>query len=229
MLIKMEGGCSLYNNFEGLPEDRKVRIIWACIEEFAKNGYGKASTNTIVKKADISKGILFHYFGSKRNLYLYILDYVTDFAVRKFYTMNSEPPSDIFERILSYSVIKLKMYYDEPLIYSFIYTAFISTPEELKDDIQEKYNRLYGENMAVFLKGIDTSAFRKDIDPNKAMESILLFVDAITNKYLGIYKSIPADEAMANLDRVMKESIEYIDILKYGIYGGSRPQIAPAT
>jgi AcrR family transcriptional regulator len=214
----MKGGCPLYSNFEGLSEEKKDRIIWVCIEEFAQKGYGKASTNTIVKMADISKGILFHYFGSKRNLYLYVLDYAVDFAVRKFYSMNSEPPSDIFERILKFSVIKLKMFYNEPLIYKFIYSAFISTHEELKDDIQERYNRLYGENTETFLKGIDTSAFRKDIDPGKGIESIMLFMDAITNKYLAKYRSIPADEAFANLDNMIRESLEYLDILKYGIY-----------
>ena len=50
----------MYESFENLPEDKKKRIIEASIEEFAKKGYEKASTNNIVKTAGISKGILFH-------------------------------------------------------------------------------------------------------------------------------------------------------------------------
>jgi len=39
----------------------------AALKEFARNGYGKASTNEIIKQAKISKGSLFNYLIIKKN------------------------------------------------------------------------------------------------------------------------------------------------------------------
>ena len=158
----------MYANFENLPEEKKKRIIEACMEEFAHNGYDKASTNNIVKKAGISKGAIFHYFGNKKNLYLYILDYVISYMSKKLYDMMGTSSDDIFERIVNTGVVKIKLAYEEPLMYEMIYMAFITTPEELKEEIQKRYNKLYAESMPFFMGNIDMSRFREDIDQRKA-------------------------------------------------------------
>ena len=43
--------------------------------EFARYGYEQASTNRIVQAAGIGKGMLFHYFKSKLDLFRYLVDY----------------------------------------------------------------------------------------------------------------------------------------------------------
>ena len=63
--------------FDRLNPEKKERIINAALKEFAQNGYEKASTNEIIKEAEIAKGSLFNYFNSKKELYLFLLDYVT--------------------------------------------------------------------------------------------------------------------------------------------------------
>ena len=40
----------------------KEKILNVAIAEFAQNGYKAASTNIICKKANISKGLLYHYY-----------------------------------------------------------------------------------------------------------------------------------------------------------------------
>lgn len=46
----------------------------AALHEFAAQGYRNASVNSIVKKAGISKGSLFWYFGSKDSLFRALVD-----------------------------------------------------------------------------------------------------------------------------------------------------------
>jgi len=208
----------LYANFENLPEEKKKRIIEACMEEFAHNGYDKASTNNIVKKAGISKGAIFHYFGNKKNLYLYILDYVISYMSKKLYDMMGTSSDDIFERIVNTGVVKIKLAYEEPLMYEMIYMAFITTPEELKEEIQKRYNKLYAESMPFFIENIDMSRFRKDIDQRKALEVIMLFIDALANKYINIFRNKSANEVLINMDKIMEEYREYFEILKKGLY-----------
>jgi len=59
-------GDSMQEIMPGIEPEKRDRILNAAIEEFASFPFEKASTNHIVAKAGISKGLLFHYFGSKQ-------------------------------------------------------------------------------------------------------------------------------------------------------------------
>ena len=58
--------------FTNIPKEKKQIIINSAYKVFSKNNYKKASTNEIVELSNISKGILFHYFKNKFNLYKYL-------------------------------------------------------------------------------------------------------------------------------------------------------------
>ena len=58
--------------FLQLDTEKQQRVLEAAIDEFAERGYEKASMNTVVKKAGISKGALFKYFGNKSGLFAFV-------------------------------------------------------------------------------------------------------------------------------------------------------------
>ncbi|MCT8978714.1 TetR/AcrR family transcriptional regulator [Clostridium sp. CX1] len=204
--------------FESLPEEKKKRILDASIEEFAINGYDKASTNSIVKKAEISKGLLFHYFGSKKSLFLYVFDYCVNDLTSRYYLMKKEEPKDIFERFMWFSVLKIKTMHQEPLMSRLVFSAVSNMPKELSEELTEKYKNLFAKHMPLIMGDIDTSKFRKDIDSQKAVELIMIFMDGIANKYLQKYRNKPADEVFNDAEKIMEEFNDYINILKVGIY-----------
>ena len=70
-------------NFEKIPLEEQQRILEICLAEFAAKGYERASTNAIVNMAGIPKGTLFYYFGSKKDLYLYLIDHAADTFIDK--------------------------------------------------------------------------------------------------------------------------------------------------
>jgi len=57
------------------PEEQK-KIIDAALDEFADKDFGAASLNSIIVKAGISKGSMYHYFANKEDLYFYIIDQI---------------------------------------------------------------------------------------------------------------------------------------------------------
>lgn len=214
----------MIDKFESLPEEKKKRILDACIEEFAVNGYDKASTNSIVKKADISKGILFHYFGNKKTLFLYIFDYCLQHLSDRYYSVKETEPKDIFERIMWMSILKIRMTHEEPLMNRLVFSAISNMPESLKNEITERYNAYYAKHMPEFFRDIDTSKFRKEIDVQKAINLIMMCTDGISNKYLQEYKNKPVDEVFGNVEKIVEEYNEYMDILKFGIYNQIKRQ-----
>ena len=67
------------DKFFDLKKEKQDRMINAALKIFSMRGYQYASTDDIVKEAGISKGLLFHYFGSKLGLYSFIYDYSVRF------------------------------------------------------------------------------------------------------------------------------------------------------
>lgn len=56
-----------------LNRKKQDLIFQAALEEFAECGYIQASTNTICKKAGISKGSMFQYFPNKEDLFVFVI------------------------------------------------------------------------------------------------------------------------------------------------------------
>ena len=208
----------MFSVFENLPEDKKQKIIDAAIEEFALNGYRNGSTNEIIKKAEISKGILFHYFKNKKNLYLYILDYSIDYYSRFFYGyIENLGNDDIFEIIKEISIKKLELFSGSPTMYEFIAKAFISYPEELEEEIRKRYEDVLVNSFGQISSKLDMKRFRENIDKNKAMEVIMFTLDGLTNKYIKEYKR-KENKIMEDAKELISIFDEYLEILKWGVY-----------
>jgi len=117
--------------FTALNPEKQMRIINAAYKEFARHGYKKASTNRIVESAGIGKGMLFYYFGSKLELYNFLLEYAVSFFNQYFGKLRAKPAnSDFFEQYKIAGKIKLKAYAANPYIFEF-YTKIFYNPEDL--------------------------------------------------------------------------------------------------
>ncbi|WP_309451730.1 TetR/AcrR family transcriptional regulator [Clostridium sp.] len=208
--------------FESLQDEKKKRILDAAIEEFAINGYDKASTNSIVKRAGISKGILFHYFGSKKNLFLYLFDYCITNLADKYYLSKDNEPEDLFERFIRISIRKMKIVQEEPLMNELVYSAITNMPESLKNEITERYSSYSSKYLKEVFENLDTSKFRKEIDSQKAIEVVMICMDGLSSKYTQKYKGISMEEILKNVEEIMEDFNKYLEILKFGVYEESK-------
>mgnify|MGYP002539826609 CR=1 FL=1 len=59
----------------------RQRILDAAMEEFSRNGYDGASLNTVCAEKGISKGIIYHYFKDKDELYLDAYDKIKNVCI----------------------------------------------------------------------------------------------------------------------------------------------------
>lgn len=73
------------DKFFDVKKEKQDRIINASLKMFALNGYRHASTDDMVREAAISKGLLFHYFGSKLGLYVFCMTTVRGLCCWSFH------------------------------------------------------------------------------------------------------------------------------------------------
>jgi TetR/AcrR family transcriptional regulator len=215
----------LYSAFEKQPQEKKDLIIKVAIEEFVKNGYEKTSTDVITRRAGISKGILFHYFKSKKNLYLYLVNYVKDRLTEiSMEALREIQCDDFFERIKEIVLLKQKVtarYLQET---QFITDAFTNPPVAVKKEMEEiikKYYETYQGDFLlehVYIKDlIQTEKLREDISVDTVISMTMCIVEQLSNKYLALYKNKQID-IMNSTESLLRELNEYLKIVKYGIY-----------
>ena len=99
--------------------DKKHKIISAAIVEFAKNGFEKASMDTIALKAKVAKGTIFYHFRSKNELFFGIVDEsqkrLSEEMKREIKKMKTS--QEKLEKIIDIEVNFIKKYRDLFLIY----------------------------------------------------------------------------------------------------------------
>ncbi len=209
----------MFESFEKLSYDKRRKITDICIEEFSKYGYQKASTNTMVEKAGISKGILFHYFGSKKRLFLYILDFASnDFYSKVKKCIGDSYTKDILERVKLFTLAKFKASSAVPQSYNeLISRTFLSAPRGLEKEIQERYIKYYNDAKSLYFEDIDFNRFREDINIEKTIEMIFFVLEGINHKYLKKFEG-KASNIINDFDAINKELDEYLDILRKSFY-----------
>ena len=70
--------------FLNLPNDKQMKIIQACIDEFSTCPFSQASINQIIKKANISRGSFYQYFQDKEDCYMSVLNHVAHTKLSMF-------------------------------------------------------------------------------------------------------------------------------------------------
>lgn len=120
--LTSERGEFVNESFLNLEAEKRERILQAAYEEFTENTYNNASTNRIVKKAEIGKGMLFYYFGSKEELYHFLINYGLDFIQERYLGKVVGTTRDFIERCKFMTQLKMKAYVEAPYLLDFFCT-----------------------------------------------------------------------------------------------------------
>ena len=57
-----------------IQDKRKEELLEAALEEFSRKGYSGTKISDVIKRAEISQGLIYHYYKSKEELYLAVIE-----------------------------------------------------------------------------------------------------------------------------------------------------------
>jgi AcrR family transcriptional regulator len=198
-----------------LDEDKRNRILNAAMKEFAK-GYKNAMTDSIVREAGISKGLLFHYFGTKKELFLFLHEYALDKVLSEFFELINLKQRDILERWRQIVLLKIELVHKYPAIFAFVAAAYLSENDEAAEDLNKRKIAFSEDVYPKLFHDIDMSLFKDDIDHKKALDLIIYTMEGYANK-----EAIPdrrLEDYEPEYDRYIKEVDEYISLLRKCLY-----------
>lgn len=198
-------------NFLSLPLEKQNIIIDAALTCFGTNGYKKTSVSDIAAAAGISKALVFHYFGTKKALYLYLIDLCTHIIMNELNEKFDNAVTDFFARIKLATNIEISVMKKHPAILSFLDSVYFENDDEVKADIKAILENSESESLRskIAFEGMDTSKFKDNIDPKLVMKILALLTDGYLSK-------MPKTEI--DLDALDEEFDEYINLFKRNFY-----------
>lgn len=186
----------------------RERIVAAGIKEFGRRGYSGASINS-VSECGIAKGLLYHNFKSKDDLYLECLrvcfSEITD----------SLSCCGASEGIKQYFDKRMTFFNEKKEMGAMVLEALISPPEKHLDEIallRKPYDKMNSEWLT---RLIDSGKLRNNIDAGSALKYLSVMQDMF-NWYCLSPKN--RDQSLDRLISLHEEKLpELLDHILYGI------------
>ena len=197
-----------------LDSQRRDAILNAALKEFSLQGYDNASTNVIAKEAGISKALMFHYVGSKQELFLVVYDFFSDLMKKEYFDLMNYDEKDIFDRLRHSYALQIVLLEKYPWITEIGNLSRITNSEEINRELKKRV-----EHTCCYPKlfdGVDTTKFRKGLDIEVCKQFILWVNIGFTNQLLD---EIRTDETKTiDADILLQKLDGYLDELKKVFY-----------
>jgi AcrR family transcriptional regulator len=203
-----------------MSEAHKQDILHAAIAEFGRAGYAAASTNEIVRHAKVSKGLLFHYFTNKENLYTACQAFVLEQYGRFMAGRMRFESADFFDRILQALRVKMEFGCQQPEFLAFINRAWHienENPMQRPDAEALVMQAMQPQSMLALFEGVDTSRFREGMDMQKTMYYIRLAMEACWLQYTAACENSP-EKMVQSIQKFFDEAEDICALMKHGAY-----------
>ena len=144
--------------------EKQEKLINAAMNAFGRNGYKKASIADIAEEAGIAKGMINYYFGSKKNLYLYLAELCGKNMAEGMEKDFDSSITDFFDNIKMMMRIKISLIKSRPAIFAFFSSMYMEEDPEVKDEIQAYMAKNLKMREQLIFADIDVSRFKDDVD-----------------------------------------------------------------
>ena len=182
---------------------RKEQILEAAFEIFVKKGYSKTTMDDIVVSSGLSKGALYHYYNSKKDLFLSLIDHWEIYTFEDFYNKKSKDKkaSDIL-RFFSENVLNTLNKKKHAYIAQIEFWSLCNHDKDVKKRSQLLYDKLLNLFEKVVKKGIKDNEFKK-VNVRKTAMIILAIFQGVNWFVIFDENSVPPSE-------YIKDSIELL-------------------
>ena len=196
--------------FFSLPKEKQNVIIDAALRTFGANGYKKASIRDIAIAAGVSKAMVFHYFGTKKALYLYLVNLCGNIMMTAVNEKFDNSITDFFDRIKMSSSIEISVMKRHAAIPSFLTSAYFENDEEVKDDLRAIFDSGDEFRNRIAFDGMDTSKFKEGVNLKLLMKMLLWMAEGYTKQM--------SNKTEINFEIMLDEFNECLDMLKNNFY-----------
>ena len=167
----------------------RTRILAAAKKEFARLGLGGARVDEIADRARTNKRMIYHYFGSKEELFRTVVElaYLDIRSAEQELALDHLPPRDALETLVRFT---WKYYLDNPEFITLVNSENLHKARHVKgsEKIRVASRQLVGLVGKLLDRGVGDGVFRPGIDPvqlNITIAAIGYYY--LTNRFTGSF------------------------------------------
>ncbi|MDU4658730.1 MAG: TetR/AcrR family transcriptional regulator [Clostridium butyricum] len=199
-----------------MEDSKRNNLLTVAMSKFARNGYKKTATDEIISEAEISKGLLFHYFGTKKDLYIFLFEYANATIMQDFYGQIDMEEKDILERLRKMFLLKLQLTNKYPSIFDFVASAYFEKDTAVFSEINKYSTEMSLDAQKKILKDIDLSLFKENNNIQKVIDIIIYTLRGYSEAQALEGKLI--EDYSKEHERYIREIDEYINLLRTAFY-----------
>lgn len=185
--------------------EAREKIITKTFELLLQKGYDGVSISDIKEKTGLSRGLLYHYFGSKEALFceasMHHLNecFVLDLEVTKHFNV---------EQISDYVINKYRHLTENTLKefsiinYDFLFFRLMQQSQEFST----LYEKAHNDELAVWKTALKNSTLREGLDLDKIARQFIYTMD-------GVWLRAVSPNVEINLTETLKEALETLNNL----------------
>ena len=197
------------SKFFDMKKEKQDRMINAALKVFALQGYRHGSTDDIVREAAVSKGLLFHYFGSKLGVYQFIYDYSVRYMNLELRSTVNSGESDLFVVVKQIERAKMHAMRGYPYMQQFLNRSMAEDSYEALLAVEEKRNALE-ETIAAVEGQIDYGALPGEIDGEKLRKMLDFTIKGLMSERF--------QDASFQPEMLYQEICDYLDMVRKIVY-----------
>ena len=159
-------------------DKRKYQILDAALEVIVNKGYEGSSMSDIVEKSKLSKGAIYWYYSSKKEVYLALVNH---WVHRYSPTLNliiedDQPASAQLKELFNYFITQ---YETDQKVFKAVAVFWSLAGRD--NEFKEKFDKVYSEFIIliekIIIKGVESKEF-KNIDTKIAALSIMVNIES---------------------------------------------------
>ena len=164
-------------------QQTKRRIMDSALKEFTEQGYGGSSVNHICEGEGFSKGIIFHYFQTKDELYLACVDgcfrALTEYLREKL-ILEGET---VHRQLQLYFDARFEFFQAFPMYRRIFCEAVIMPPAHLESAVRQRKSGFDEFNISILNRILEPLKLRGGVSRETVVDIFLQFQDYINAKY----------------------------------------------
>lgn len=190
----------------------REKILAHAAEEFGAKGYGQGSVNAVCAAGGIAKGLLYHYFRDKDELYLACVKQTFEELTESMRAAVRGPYKDTEEALGAYFEARLAWFEAHPRQHRIFCECVMAPPAELAGMIRVVRAGFDEFNEDVLKKILEGAALRSGVTPESAASTFRLFQDFANARLLTAVSC--AEDAPAEHERLCRD---IVSTLLYGV------------
>jgi AcrR family transcriptional regulator len=193
-------------------KETKNKILRAAIAEFGRVGYQSGALNAVCRSG-INKGLIYHHFGNKKQLYLACLQASCE---QMMHCLAQDPPADI-QQYLDVRLYFIRTYPEESRIF---FEALLDPPADCRKEVEELLKPFHQYNEQMTARILQSVTLRAGVSAASA-ETYLSMMQEMFNSYFtsGKFHDVSWSERLAAHEQAIHQIADYI---LYGIAEGER-------